>query len=82
MLFSFGRRDVANRLKQSTVIEPINPLEGGELNGMEVTPGPAAINELGLVEADEKFQPVRCRRNRRHYRLKLRCPLRPNAGYI
>jgi hypothetical protein len=25
---------------------------------------------------------VRCRRNRRHYRLKLRCPLRPNAGYI
>jgi hypothetical protein len=54
-LFSFGWWDVSNRLKQSMAIEPINPLEGGELNGLEVAPGPAPINELGFVEADDRF---------------------------
>ena len=33
----------------------MDPLEGGELNVFETTPGPTSTDHLGLVEADDGF---------------------------
>ena len=33
----------------------MHPLEGGELDILETTPGPASTDHLGLVEADDGF---------------------------
>ena len=41
-------RDVAERFKQTAVIEPVDPLEDGELDVFEGTPRPAPPNHLGL----------------------------------
>ena len=35
---SFGWRDVADGFEQSAVIEPVDPFEGGELHGLDVSP--------------------------------------------
>lgn len=35
----FGRWDVADRLQQLAVVEPVHPLERGERDGFEVAPG-------------------------------------------
>ena len=47
----FGGRDVSDGLEQATVVEPVDPFEGGELDGLEGLPGAAAVDDLGLVEA-------------------------------
>ena len=36
-------------------VVPMHPLEGGELDVLETTPGPASTDHLGLVEADDGF---------------------------
>ncbi len=33
----------------------MHPLEGGELDVLETTPGPASTGHLGLVDADDGF---------------------------
>jgi len=38
----FRGRDVADRLEQATVVEPLDPFERGELDGLEAAPGAAA----------------------------------------
>ena len=38
--FSLGGRDVSDRFEQPSVVEPVDPFQGGELNGLEVAPGP------------------------------------------
>jgi len=49
------RRDVADRLKQARVVEPVDPLERRELDLFEALPGPLVADDLGLVEADHAF---------------------------
>lgn len=44
-------RDVADRLQQPAIIEPIDPVQRGELDRLEAPPWPAPVNELSLVEA-------------------------------
>ena len=44
----FGGRDAADGLEEASVIEPVDPFEGGELDG---SPGPAPVDHLGLVES-------------------------------
>ena len=40
----FGRRDVADGLQEPAIVEPVHPLEGRELDGLEVPPGPTTMN--------------------------------------
>lgn len=53
--FGFGGRNVADRLEQSPVVEPAHPFEGGELHGLEAPPWAAAVDHLGLEQADHRF---------------------------
>ena len=53
--FGLGRRDISDRLQQSSMIEPVDPFEGGELDGFETAPGPASMDDLGLVEAVDRL---------------------------
>jgi len=46
-----GARDVANRLKKSPVVEPVDPFDGGVLDGFEGSPRPASMDHLGLIKA-------------------------------
>jgi len=48
--FGLGRRDVADRLEQATVVEPVDPFEGCELDGLAGSPRPPPVDDLGLVE--------------------------------
>ena len=47
--------DISDRLQESLRVVPMDPLEGGELNVFETTPGPTSTDHLGLVEADDGF---------------------------
>ena len=47
-----GRWNVADRLEQATVVEPVDPFEGGELDGLEGTPRSASMDHLGFEQAD------------------------------
>ena len=49
----FRRRDVANRLQQPAMIEPVDPLQSRILDRIEVPPRTATVNDFGLVEADD-----------------------------
>lgn len=45
-----GRRDVADGLKEPSVVEPVHPLQGRELDGLQAAPWPAPMDHLSLVE--------------------------------
>ena len=47
----FGRRDIADRLEQPPVVEPVDPFQRRELDRLEAAPRPAPVDDLGLVEA-------------------------------
>ena len=47
--------DISERLQESSRVVPMHPLEGGELDVLRTTPGPASTGHLGLVEADDGF---------------------------
>jgi hypothetical protein len=51
--FILGGWNVAEGTEQAVVVEPPDPLEGGELDILDPGPGAARIDELGLVEADD-----------------------------
>ena len=46
---------MSDRLQESLRVVPMHPLEGGELDVLRTTPGPASTGHLGLVEADDGF---------------------------
>ena len=50
--FVFGRRDVANRLEQPAMIEPVHPLERREFHRLKMPPRALASNDFGFEEAD------------------------------
>ena len=47
----FGGWNVADGLKQAPVVEPVDPLERGELDGFEGPPGSALVDGFGVVKA-------------------------------
>ena len=51
----FGRRDVAERLRQAAIVEPVDPGQRGELHGLEAAPGSPPMDHLCLVEAVDRF---------------------------
>ena len=54
-LLGFGRGYVSDGLQEPSVIEPIDPFQGGELDGLEAAPWPAQMDYLGLVETVDGF---------------------------
>jgi hypothetical protein len=50
LFLGFRGRDIADWCQQASVIEPIYPFQGGEFHGLEATPRPAPVNDLGLVK--------------------------------
>src|SRR5438270_13337080 len=50
--FEFRGRQVADRLQQPTIVEPVDPFEHRILDRLEVAPGPPQSDDLGLEEAD------------------------------
>jgi len=53
--FGFGGRDVADRLQQPAIVEPVDPFQGGELDGLERAPWSASVDHLSLVETADGF---------------------------
>jgi hypothetical protein len=49
------RGQVADRLRQSAMVKPIDSVERGEFDGLEMSPRPFPTNHLGLEEADDRF---------------------------
>ena len=50
--FRFGRWDVTDRLQEPSVVEPIDPGEGGQLHGLAALPrlaGSALIHRVSCV---------------------------------
>ena len=45
----FRLRDVADRLQQPAIVEPVHPGQRRELDGLEAAPGAAPMDHLGLV---------------------------------
>ena len=53
--FKLRRRNVANWFEQPAVIEPIDPIECGVLDIVELTPGTTVVNDLGLKQSDDRL---------------------------
>ena len=55
LVLSLGGWDVANGLKESLMVEPGHPFEGGEFQGFHGFPGRPAMNQFGLVQTVDGF---------------------------
>lgn len=51
LLLSLCLRNVSDGYEQASVVEPIDPAEGGQFQILHVAPWPLAIDQLGFVEA-------------------------------
>lgn len=52
--FGLGGRDVANGFEEAPVVQPVNPFQGDEFDGLQGAPWSAAPDHLGLVEAVDR----------------------------
>lgn len=55
-LLSFSGRDVADWLEESPAVEPVDPFQRCELDGLEAAPWSTPMDHLGLVEAVDGFR--------------------------
>ena len=53
--FGLGRWNVADGFEQAPVVEPVHPFQGGELDGLQAAPWPAAADHFGLVEVIDRL---------------------------
>ena len=51
----FGGRDIADRLEEAPMVEPVDPFQGGKLDRLEAAPGTAPADHLGLEQADNRL---------------------------
>jgi hypothetical protein len=56
LLFSFGGRDVTDGFQQTSMVKPVDPFEGCELDGLKRSPGPASMDHLRLVKTVDGFR--------------------------
>ena len=54
-VLSLGGRDITDRLKESLMIEPSHPFEGGEFKRFHHFPRGPAMDQLGFVKAVDGF---------------------------
>ena len=53
--FGFSGRNIADRLEEAPVIEPVDPFQGGKLDCLDAPPGAAPADHLGLEQADNRL---------------------------
>ena len=53
--YHLGGRDVPDGLEKSPIVEPVDPFERGVLDGFDRAPRTAPVDDLGLVEAVDRF---------------------------
>ena len=53
--FEFGGRNVAAGLEEPAVVEPVDVVQGGQLDLLSGAPGAAGLDQFGLVQADDRF---------------------------
>jgi hypothetical protein len=46
----------SDRLEEPFAVEPMDPFEGGEFDGLEAAPGAAPTDDLGLVQAVDRLR--------------------------
>ena len=51
----FGQRDEADGFEKPAIVEPVHPLEGCELDGLEGAPRSPSMDDLSLVEAVDRL---------------------------
>jgi hypothetical protein len=49
------RWDISDRLEKSAVIKPVHPFQRGELDGFNVPPRTASVDQFRLVETDDRL---------------------------
>ena len=54
-VLGFGRRDVADGLQKPALVEPVDPGQRGELDGLEAPPWSSPVNDLSLVKAIDRL---------------------------
>jgi len=47
-LFSFGGRDVADGFQETSMVEPVDPFQGCELDGLKRSPRPTSMDTSAL----------------------------------
>jgi len=55
MRFCLGGRDISNRFEQSTIVEPVDPLEGSEFDRFGTSPWATPVDHLGLEQTVDRF---------------------------
>src|ERR1700761_4896302 len=53
--FGLGGRDISDRFEQATIVEPVDPFEGGKFHGFCTAPRAAPMDHLGLEQAVDGF---------------------------
>jgi len=53
--FVFGGWDVSDGAEEATVVEPVDPFEGGELDVFESFPRSLPTDDFGLEQPDDGF---------------------------
>ena len=48
-------RNIAERLEETAIVEPIDPFENGELDGFATPPRAATVDDLGLEQRVDGF---------------------------
>ena len=46
--FGLGGRDIPDGFEQTAGVEPVDPFEGGELDGLEAPPWAAPMDDFGF----------------------------------
>src|SRR3954451_7809802 len=47
--------DVADRLEEAAIVEPVHPFEAGELDGLDAAPRASTSDDLGLEQTDHRL---------------------------
>jgi hypothetical protein len=53
--FGFCGRDISDRFKQATIVEPVDPFEGGEFHRLGAAPWATPVDYLGFEQAVDGF---------------------------
>ena len=54
--FVLGRWDVTDCAEEPAMVEPVDPLEGREVEVIAAAPGATAVDELRLVKPDHRLR--------------------------
>src|SRR3954452_13543172 len=53
--FGLGGWDISDRFEQATIVEPVDPFEGGEFDCLSTPPRATPMDHLGLEQAVDRL---------------------------